>query len=97
MRIIAKKTLREFWERHPDAQQALEGWYDDAKQATWSTPMEIKRIYKNASILPNNRVVFNIKGNTYRLVIAMNYDYGIAYIRFIGKHQDYDKIDAAII
>jgi mRNA interferase HigB len=97
MRIIAKRTLREFWERHPDAQQALETWYDDTKQAMWRTPSDIKRIYKNASILPNNRVVFNIKGNTYRLVIAMNYAYGITYIRFIGTHHEYDQIDATII
>ena len=97
MRIIAKKTLRKFWERHPNAQQALETWYDDAKQTIWRTPTEIKNVYKNASILPNNRVVFNLKGNTYRLVVAVNYAYGMLYIRFIGHHRDYDKIDATRI
>lgn len=63
----------------------------------WRIPTEIKKTYRNASILPNNRVVFNIKGNTYRLVLAVNYAYGIVYIRFIGTHHDYDKIDATII
>ena len=97
MRIIAKKTLREFWERHADAQESLEAWYDDAKDAIWRMPTEIKNTYKNASILPNTRVVFNIKGNTYRLVVAVNYAYSIVYIRFIGHHRDYTNIDATII
>ena len=97
MRVIAKKTLRDFWEAHADAQAALEAWYDDAKRATWASPADIKAVYANASILPNNRVVFNIKGNTYRLVVAINYAYGIVYIRFIGHHQAYNKIDAATI
>ncbi len=97
MRIIAKKTLREFWETHADAQMALEAWYDDTKRATWRSPADIKAVYANASILPNNRVVFNIKGNTYRLVVAINYAFGIVYIRFIGHHRAYDKINATTI
>ncbi len=100
MRIIAKKTLREFWESHVDAQHALETWYDDAKHATCRTPSDIKHVYASASILPNNRIVFNIKGNTYRLVVTINYVYGILYVRyvrFIGHHQEYDKIDATTI
>jgi mRNA interferase HigB len=97
MRVIAKRTIREFWETHADAQAALEAWYHDTKRATWTSPSDIKAIYANASILPNNRVVFNIKGNTYRLVVAINYAYGIVYIRFIGHHQTYNKIDAATI
>ncbi len=97
MRIIAKKTLRKFWEKHPDAQQALQAWYNDAKQAMWRTPADIKAAYRNASIVANNRVVFNIKGNTYRLVVAAQYDYGILYIRFIGHHREYDKIDVTTI
>ena len=97
MRILAKKTLRMFWETHPDAQSALEAWYDDAEASTWRTPTDIKHVYGNASILPNNRVVFNIKGNTYRLVVAVNYHYRILYIRFVGNHQEYAKIDATTI
>ncbi|HEX3033931.1 MAG TPA: type II toxin-antitoxin system HigB family toxin [Thermodesulfobacteriota bacterium] len=97
MRIISRKTLREFWERHPDVQQALQAWYYDAKQATWKTPADIKNVYRNASFVGNNRVVFNIKGNQYRLVAAIQYQHGIIYIRFVGTHTEYDKIDAATI
>jgi|SRR6266699_1049778 len=79
MRIIALKTLRLFWEQHPDAQQALQAWYRDAKRATWKTPADIKNVYRNASIVGNNRVVFNIRGNQYRLVVAVNYTPGILY------------------
>jgi len=97
MRIIALKTLRLFWEQHPDAQQALQAWYRDAKRASWKTPADIRNGYSNASIVGNNRVVFNIRGNQYRLVVAVNYTSGIIYIRFIGTHRDYDKIDVATI
>ena len=97
MRIISRKALREFWEWHPDTQQALQAWYADTKQATWRTPADIKRVYRNASIIANNRVVFNIKGNRYRLVVAINYEYGIVYVRFVGTHDEYDRIDAATI
>ena len=94
MRVISLKTLREFWEKHPDSQQAIQSWYADAKRANWTTPVEIKRIYQSASIIANNRVVFNIKGNTYRIVVAIQYKFGIVYIRFVGTHAEYDKIDA---
>jgi mRNA interferase HigB len=97
MRIISRKTLREFWEKHPDVEQALQAWYHDTRKAVWKTPLDIKNVYRNASFVGNNRVVFNIKGNQYRLVVAIQYQYGIVYIRFIGSHQDYDKIDAAMI
>ena len=97
MRIIARKTLREFWEQHPDAEQALKAWYHDAKRAAWITPNDIRQVYATASIIANNRVVFNIRGNHYRLVVAINYGYQIVYIRFIGTNQDYDPIDAASI
>jgi mRNA interferase HigB len=97
MRIIALKTLRVFWKRHPDAQQALQAWYHDAKRASWKTPQDIKAIYRNASILENNRVVFNIKGNRYRLVVAVQYQYSLVYIRFVGTHPEYDRIDAATV
>lgn len=97
MRIISRKTIREFWEKHPDAEQALEAWYHDAKRAVWKTPADIKSVYRNASFVGNNRVVFNIKGNQYRLVVAIQYQHGIIYIRFIGTHAEYNKIDAATI
>ena len=97
MRIIAKKALREFWERHADAEQALKAWYHDAKNAEWKRPADIRQTYVTASILANNRVVFNIRGNTYRLIVAINYDFGIVYIRFVGTHTEYDHIDAESI
>ena len=97
MRIISRRTLREFWERHPDARQALQAWYSDAKRAVWKRPADIKEVYRNASIIAHNRVVFNIKGNRYRLVVAVNYEYGMVYIRFVGTHEEYDRIDAATI
>ena len=95
MRIIALKTLRDFWESHPNARQQLQAWYEDAKHAVWQSPTDIKAVYGNASIVANNRVVFNIKGNDYRLIVAINYQFGIAYIRFVGTHAEYDKVNAA--
>ncbi len=97
MRIIARRTLREFWELHPDSEQALRAWYDDARNADWRSPADIKRVYANASIVGGNRVVFNIKGNRYRLVVAINYPYRVCYIRFVGTHQAYNRIDAATV
>ena len=97
MRIIALKTLREFWEGHPNARQQLQAWYEDAKHAVWQSPTDVKAIYRNASIVANNRVVFNIKGNDYRLIVAINYQLGIAYIRFVGTHAEYDRVNAAEI
>lgn len=97
MRIISRRTLREFWEKHPDARQPLQAWYADVKHADWKSPTEIKNVYRNASFIANNRVVFNIKGNRYRVVVAVQYKYRLVYLRFVGTHQEYDKIDAATI
>ena len=97
MRIISRKTLREFWEEHPSAKIPLQAWYADTKQANWRSPNDIKKTYRNASIVANNRVVFNIKGNDYRLVAAINYSFSIAYIRFVGTHKEYNNIDVTKI
>ena len=97
MRIISKKILREFWKIHTDAEQPLKAWHAKTKLAEWRTSTDIKTDYRNASFVANNRVIFNIKGNTYRLVAAVNYDFGIIYIRFVGSHKEYDKIDATSI
>jgi len=97
MRIIALKTLRVFWEQHPDAQQALQAWYHDARQATWKSPSDIKSVYRNASVVGNNRVVFNIKGNRYRLVAAVQYPHGIVYVRFVGSHKAYGAVNAETV
>lgn len=97
MRVIARKTLREFWEQHPDARQALQAWYHDVSHAHWDSPAAIKSAYRNASFVANNRVIFNIKGNSYRIVVAVQYSHAVVYIRFVGSHGDYDKVDAATV
>lgn len=97
MRIIARSTLRDFWQLHSDAEQPLKAWFHDVSHMEWNTPMDIKSVYANASILPNNRVVFNIKGNDYRLIVHVRYDIGIIFIRFVGTHQEYDKVDATTV
>jgi len=99
MRIIARKTLRQFWERagHHDAEQPLRAWFAEARKAQWKTPAAIKAQYRSASFVGSDRVVFNIHGNKYRLVVAIRYDLGICFIRFIGTHPQYDKIDVEAI
>ncbi|NEN25930.1 type II toxin-antitoxin system HigB family toxin [Cryomorpha ignava] len=96
-RIIAKSTLREYWAKHADSEQYLKTWYDTVKSSKWSSPNDVKQTYINASILKNSRVVFNIKGNSYRLVVKFNYEKQWAFIRFIGTHAEYDKINAETI
>lgn len=96
-RIFAKSTLKEFWESHPDSEQHLKTWYNTAMSSSWKTPNEVKETYANASILKDGRIVFNIKGNIYRLVVKVNFEKQWIFIRFIGKHEDYDKIDANTI
>jgi mRNA interferase HigB len=87
-RIIAKKTLKEFWIKYNDSEQYLKTWYETAKVSNWKSPNDIKETYANASILKNNRVVFNIKGNSYRLIVKFNYERRWAFIRFIGTHAE---------
>jgi len=94
MSVIAIKTLRDFWNEHEDSEQPLRAWFSEAKRADWRRPSDIVKQYRTASILKNNRIVFNIKGNNYRLVTTINYDFRVVYIRFIGTHKEYDKIKA---
>lgn len=94
MRIIKIKTLREFWQRQPDAEEPLLAWYREAKAADWDEPARIKEKYSSASILKNRRVVFNVHGNKYRLIVKINYKYRVVYIRFIGTHKEYNEINA---
>lgn len=96
-RIIARRTLIEFWEKQPDSGQYLKTWYETAREAEWHTPNDVKETFAHASILKNGRVVFNIKGNTYRLVAKINYERQWLFIRFIGTHTEYDRIDADTI
>ena len=93
-RIFAKSTLRKYWEKHPDAEQPLKTWYDTDINCNWNDPSDIKKTYSNASIHKNSRVVFNIKGNSYRLITKFNFEKAWIFIRFIGTHAEYDKIDA---
>lgn len=96
-RIFSKAALREHWEAYPDSEQYLKTWYNTAMNSEWRTPNDVKQTYSNASILKDNRVVFNIKGNSYRLVVKLNYEKQWIFIRFIGPHTDYDTIDANTI
>ena len=97
VRVIACRALREFWERHADAEEPLRAWHHDARKADWRSPADVKRVHANASIVGENRVVFNIRGKRYRLVVAINYPYRVCYIRFVGSHQTYDRIDVASV
>lgn len=99
MRLIAKSTLRRFWvqKRYADAQGPLEAWHDEVCTAAWKTPQDIKELYASASICGNNRVVFNIGGNKYRLVVEVQYVAGIVWVKFVGAHAQYDKIDVETV
>lgn len=99
MRIIAFRTLREFWEKpeYADSETSLRSWYHDAKSANWNNSNELKQQYKNASVVGEGRIVFNIKGNLYRLVVAIDYEFQIIFVRFVGTHKQYDDINAKTI
>ncbi len=97
MRVISVKVIKDFFERHVDAEQPLKSWLSEANRANWTSPSDIKHQYKSASILKSKRVVFNIKGNDYRLVVGVAYQYGAVYIKFVGTHKAYSKIDANTI
>jgi len=94
MRVIAKKILKDFWEKYGDSAEPLKTWYKEASKAGWSTPTDIKDEYPKASILKGGRVVFNICGNKYRLIVHINYIRQWVFIRFIGTHNEYDNVDA---
>jgi mRNA interferase HigB len=100
VRIIAKRTVRQFWEREQrfaDARRALEDWHTQVRLADWATPADVKVQYGDASILKGSRVVFNICGNKYRLIVKINYSYRVVYIRFVGTHAEYDQINAETV
>ena len=93
-RIYAKSTLKEFWKKHADSEQYLKTWFDTAIKADWRSPNDVKNTYVNASVLKAGKIVFNIKGNSYRLLVKINYEKQWIFIRFIGTHSEYDRIDA---
>ena len=97
MRIVALATLRDFWNRHPDAEIPLRSWYTLASRSDWRRPADVKAAYRNASVVANNRIVFNVKGNDYRLIAAVHYNRGMMFVRFVGTHREYDKIDVGTI
>ena len=97
VRVIAICTLRAFWARSPDAEQPLKAWYAEATNASWNRPADIKEQYRSASVLKNRRVVFNIKGNDYRLIVAVAYKLQIVYVKFVGTHKEYDAVDAQTV
>ena len=97
VRVIARATLRDYWESHPAVEGRLRAWLQEAKAAKWGSPVDVKADYPSASILEDNRVVFNIGGNSYRLVVHINYELQIVLVKFIGTHGEYDKIDATTI
>ena len=100
MRVIAVSTLKAFWARRPqyrDAEAPTMAWYREVLKADWSSPADVKRQFRTASILQDGRVVFNIAGNKYRIVAWINYPYRVLYVRFIGTHAQYDRIDAQTI
>lgn len=97
MRVISKRKLEDFWRMNANAEETLKSWYFEAVHAQWKRPEDIKQKYNSADILPENRVVFNIKGNHYRLVVKIHYNTGVVFIRFVGTHAEYDKINAETI
>jgi len=94
MRVLARQTLRKFWTKHQDAKAQLEAWFAEANSAAWSNPSDVKERYGTASFLGKNRVVFNICGNKYRLIVHIKYEFETVIIRFVGTHAEYDRIDA---
>ena len=94
MNVISKRTIVEFYTKNPQAKTALEVWHSDARKSEWQTPDDIKKVYSSASFLADNRVVFNIKGNDYRLIVHIDYKRKIVRVKFIGTHAQYDKINA---
>lgn len=97
MRVIAKRTLVQFYENHADAKTPLLAWHDFVLKSEWKTPQDIKNDFATASFVGNNLVVFNIGGNNYRLVVEIAYQIGVVWVKFIGTHSDYDKIDVETI
>ena len=97
MHVVAKRALHEFWQRHRDAEMALRTWYGVVSAARWQGPADVKQQYASASFLANDRVVFNIKGNSYRLVAHVRFAWHMVFIRFVGTHAEYNRVDATIV
>lgn len=97
MHVISRKTLSDYWQKVPETEQPLKAWFNEAQKSIWSSPSVIKEKYRSASFLKGNRIVFNICGNKYRLIVRINYASKTVFIRFIGNHAEYDKINAEAV
>lgn len=97
MRVISRKQLKLFWEVHRRAERPLRAWFHEARVARWKNFQDIKRDFPTADVLPRNRVIFDIKGNDYRLIVKIHYNTGVVFIRFVGTHPEYDQIDPKTI
>ena len=97
VRLIKWSRAAEYFGEHPDAEQALRAWHRELKQGDWQSPHDVAALYRSADFVGNNRVVFNICGNKYRMVVEFNYKAGVAYLRFLGTHKEYDEIDVTTV
>jgi mRNA interferase HigB len=94
VRVFNRSTVKAFADSHADARRSLYAWFAEVENASWTGPNDVKSRYPSASIIAGDRIVFNIKGNSYRVVVAVKYDFFVVYIRFIGTHAEHDAIDA---
>jgi mRNA interferase HigB len=94
MHLVTRQKLKQFWQKYPDAEGVLTAWAKEVEHARWKTPNDIKARYRSADPIGDNRVVFNIKGNSYRVIVKIHYNTQVVYIRFVGTHAEYNKIDA---
>ncbi|MCW5921178.1 MAG: type II toxin-antitoxin system HigB family toxin [Saprospiraceae bacterium] len=97
MRVIAVKTLKHYWEKHPEAEGALLSWHEEVSEAMWETPNNLKEQFGNASLVGSKRVIFNIHGNKYRLIVDIEFKFKIVFIVWFGTHKEYDQIDAKTV
>ena len=97
MRVVAVATLRPYWTKHPDAEEPLKAWFAEVSKANWTQPADIKAQYRSASVLKNKRVVFNIKGNDHRLIVSVAYQTQVVFVKFVGTHAEYDKVNAETV
>ena len=97
MRVIAVKTLKDWCDSYPKARQSLLAWYEEAISADWNSPNELKSQFRSASIISNKRVIFNIQGNSFRLIVDIEYRLKLVFIVWFGTHQEYDRIDSKLI
>ena len=97
MRVISRRTLRTFWEARPGAERPLRAWHSVAAKADWASPADVKAVYRTASVVGGDRIVFNIGGNRYRLVVRFDYAHCMGFVRFVGTHAEYDSIDASSV